>query len=313
METATTFRALKLAIYHGFLVPIRNPYLPPEYRNTFRPDTRIGKVVATLLDPCLKVRDRNQFLRRLRETDVFIVGHPKSGNTWLAYMIAIILRAAEAPPITMANIKEHIPHIHGSDGSIRKYELLRNPRFFRNEYPIHPECYLKTIYLIRDPRAVLVSYYHMYCVVRPREPLTLTAFLDQYLREGCLKNLEPLQRWDRQVAAWLKKASDNKRVLIVKYEDMLKDRKSIIERVIRFTDLKVEDNRIREAVDRGSFEQMQQDEEAHGAEAYLKIQDKREKFIRRGEQDGWKDELEPGMVARIEQELGPTMRAAGYL
>ena len=309
----THLSSLKGVIYHGVVAPIRNPYLPREYRQTYSRGTRLGRIVESLLDPCLKSRDKNAFRRALRPSDVFIIGHPKSGNTWLAYMLAILFCSDRQHAVTMANVGHYIPCIHGRDADIAKHEKLPTPRFFRNEYPVHPVLYPKTIYLLRDPRAVLVSYYHMYGVVRPQAPLTLESFIDQYLVKGFLSNFEPLERWDRQVLTWHKRARDSDRILFVKYEDMVEDRKSVLEKVARFINVPPSDTRMAEAVERGSFAEMRKDEDAHGAESYLKIKDKRENFIRRGQTAGWKDEMSPKLAARIEKEFAAAMRAVGYL
>jgi hypothetical protein len=313
VETSTRLANLKGFIYHGVVAPIRNPYLPREYRETYRRGTPLGRTVESLLDPYLKKRDRNAFKKALRSTDVFIVGHPKSGNTWLAYMLAILFCSDRQHEVTMANVGRYVPCIHGRDADITKYGNLSNPRLFRNEYPVHPLLYPKTVYLLRDPRAVLVSYYHMYGVVRPNDPMSLDSFVDEYLAKGFLSNFEPLERWDRQVLAWHRRAQEGDRVLLVKYEDMVEDRKGVLEKVARFINVSPSVTRLAEAVERGAFAAMQKDEEAHGAESYLKIKDKRENFVRRGKTDGWKDEMNPVLATRVEREFGPMMKAAGYL
>ena len=61
----------------------------------------------------------------MRPTDVFIVGHPKSGNTWIAYMLAVILEGGDVGrQVTMANIGHFITTIHRSDSQVSSYDAL---------------------------------------------------------------------------------------------------------------------------------------------------------------------------------------------
>jgi hypothetical protein len=257
-------------------------------------------------------RDRQLFQRALRPTDVFLVGSPKSGNTWLAYMLAAVMERTLGKKVTLANVSEFIPTIHARDSQIAAYDRLPAPRIFRNEGPVYPESYPKTIYLIRDPRAVMVSYYH-HCVHDTGDhDWPMQDFVDEMLTRGHVRNLEPfLVRWDRQVLQWLERAQAM-RVKIVKYEDMIADRRKVLEDVLGFVGLAYDREDVTSAVARGSFEHMRRDEQLHGAEAYSRRQDGAY-FIRRGKVDGWKTELSQDLVRRIEDEFSHAMKRVGYL
>jgi hypothetical protein len=261
------------------------------------------------------------FSAYLRPTDVFLVGHPKSGNTWLAYMLGIILRAGDpGGQITVANIGDFIPEIHGDDLGILKHRALPNPRVFRNEFPMFHHLYPRTIYMVRDPRSVLVSYYHHYRVTTADSEMTLEAFVAKYLADGPIVTWEPgLARWDTQVAEWTNRASEAS-VMIVAYEALHEDRRAALERVASFCGVQAPEDAIAAAVERGSFEAMRSEEARWGAQAYLLDggQAYREApggtgwFFRQGLRDGWKDELPAKARTAIEREFGPTMEALGY-
>lgn len=259
-------------------------------------------------------RNRKLFQQSVRPTDVFLVGHPKSGNTWLAYMLAILLAKNREATVTLANVKEFIPTVHGKDYRIREFTLLPNPRIFREEYPVHADLYPKTIYLIRDPRAVLVSLYHMYGIECNDPDMSLPTFLDDYLaKQGCFQRWNRgLIRWDRQVQAWTEQAAHDPRVLIVRYEDMVRDRLTVLEQVAAFAGIPYDADQLKRIHERSSFEAMQKNEDRHGAEAYPGEMAKRGRFIRRGETDGWKTEMDERLVRRIETEFASAMHAAGY-
>jgi hypothetical protein len=260
-------------------------------------------------------RNRQIFERYLRPTDVFLVGHPKSGNTWLAYMLAILLAKDSASAVTLANIKDHVPPVHGKDHRIRDFSQLLSPRIFREEYPVHADLYPKTIYILRDPRAVLVSLYHMYRIECDDPDMPITTFMNDYLtKQGCFQRWNRgLIRWDRQVQTWTERAADDRRVLIVRYEDMVQDRRRVLERVATFAGISYDAKLMRLVYERSSFEAMQKEEEHHGAEAYPGDMAKRGRFIRQGTVDGWKDEIPTDLIRRLEHEFAGVMHVTGYL
>ena len=263
-----------------------------------------------------------RFLRSLRSTDVFLVGHPKSGNTWLAYMLAVFLSDDRRGAVNLYNVGDYVPFVHGHDHAIAAYGHLPDPRVFRNEYPRHPRRYPGTVYLVRDPRAVLVSFWHMFATMFDDRDTTLARFVDGYLSGAAPFDAwhRHLRRWDRQVGAALRRAERGERVWIVRYEDLVADREAALRGVAGFIgavpagDVPAGTSaRLSRAVARGSFEAMRNLEGRHGAEAYAGRARGEGQFIRRGRIDGWKDEMDAADAARIEAAFGPVMERAGYL
>lgn len=252
------------------------------------------------------------FERRLRPSDVFLVGHPKSGNTWLAYMLAVLAQNDFEGRVTLANVGKFIPTIHARDRAIAKYEYLQSPRIIRNEGPVYPDSYPKTIYLVRDPRSVLLSYYH-HCVHDTGvNDWPLSSFVDEMLAHGCISKLEPwLIRWDRQVSAWIERAKTQS-VIIVRYEDLISDRKSALEVVADFAGIDYAEDILTMAVQRGDFSSMRREEETYGAESYACEKGKKGFFVRKGKTDSWKNEMSPELVARIDATFAETMTLTGY-
>ncbi len=257
------------------------------------------------------------FGRALRPTDVFLVGHPKSGNTWLAYMLAVLLTDDREGEVNLYNVGDHVPFVHGRDHAIAAWEHLPDPRVFRNEYPRYPHRYPGTLYLVRDPRAVLVSFRHMFVTMFDDREMTLGRFVDGYLSGGAPFDRwhRHLGRWDRQVAAALRRAERGERICVVRYEDLVADREAALRRVSEFIgDVPAGTSaRLARAVERGSFEAMRELEERHGAEAYTGRARGQGRFVRRGQTEDWRHEMDPAVAARIEAAFGPVMERAGYL
>ncbi len=266
-----------------------------------------------------RIRDRQarteearHFRRQLRANDVFIVGHPKSGNTLITYMLAVLLESKLGKRATLANLQQFVPALHAADDKISAYAGMPDPRMFRNEGPKFPELYPRTLYIVRDPRAVLVSYYH-HCIHDTGDiNWKLDDFVEEILAHGCIKRLEPyIVRWDQQVSGWLNRAK-HQRVKFVKYEDLRNDRRKVLEAVLQFLEFACPEQEVAQAVERSSFANMRKEEELHGAEPYSGTKGERGFFVRRGKVDGWKDELSPAAIQRIETEFAPVMQELGY-
>lgn len=256
---------------------------------------------------------RALFLSNLRPDDVFLVGHPKSGNTWLAYMLAVLTRLDTDRAINTANIGEYAPVIHGHDQTIARYGHLPSPRVFRNEGPIFPDLYPRTIYIVRDPRAVLLSYYH-HCVHDTGETgWPIGDFVDEMLEHGCIRRLEPIViRWDTQVQDWTRRAQ-TQAVKVVRYEDMKTDRRAVLAGLATFMGLDRDAEALDFAAGRGDFNSMRSEEATHGAESYAGEKGSKGYFVRKGKVDSWREEMPQDVVARIEQAFAKTMKSLAYL
>ena len=306
---------------------------PPRSRQRSRPALKrwFGRTKRRLGYYRLRDGLRNRlneprFLRSLRPSDVFLVGHPKSGNTWVAYMLAVCLSDDREDEVNLYNVGDYVPFIHGRDHEIAAYAHLPNPRVFRNEYPRHPRRYPGTLYLVRDPRAVLVSFWHMYVTMFGDRDMTLPAFVDGYLTGTAPFDAwhRHLARWDRQVSAALHRAEGGDRILIARFEDFVEDREAALRRVAEFIGRVPAGNvpagtsspdfeaRLSRAVTRGAFESMKEVEDRHGAEAYVGRARGEGRFVRRGRTDGWKEEMDPMVASHIEAAFGPIMERAGY-
>lgn len=282
----------------------------------------IKGVLRTLLPAPIKAQLRKmqnrweikaQAAKYLRPTDVFVVGHPKSGNTWVAYMLAVILSEKADKTVTMGNVYEFVPSLHNKGIKVKDFEHVPSPRIFRHENPAWHDFYPRTIYLVRDPRAVLLSYYHHWLKTDRSDHGTLEEFVDEILEHGCIRRWEPwLIRWDVQVKDWLNR-TNRQLVKIVRYEDLIESREKVFRDIVLFAGLSYDENQFSQAVERGSFENMQRSEKQHGAEAYLGVKGKDGFFVRKGRVDSWREEMPIQTVQKIEAAFQHSMKTLGYL
>lgn len=258
---------------------------------------------AALRAPPLRAVLHGRLARSIRPSDVFIVTYPKSGTTWLTFLIANMLRRESGAPLDLQTCGRYVPEINGiynRCGSLRDYAALPDPRVFVAHAPYTP-LFPKVVYMLRDPRDVLVSYYHHQRLTDPDFRDTLQDFATRRFHFPC--------PWDEHVAGWLL-ARRNPRILPVRYEDMLLNAAEVLGRVVRFAGIPCVEVDLLRAVEASRFERMRSAEERFGFTGAKGSQ--AERFVRRGKSGGWRDELDDSTVRKIEARFGPVMRRVGY-
>src|SRR5881227_2930975 len=77
--------------------------------------------------------------------DVFLVSYPRSGNTWIRFLIGNLIYPND--PVTFANLEQRIPSIY----TYPNHVLRRLPRVLKSHEVFDPR-YPRVIYIVRDPR-----------------------------------------------------------------------------------------------------------------------------------------------------------------
>ena len=83
--------------------------------------------------------------------------------------------------------------------------------------------------------------------------MDLATFVARYLADASILGWVPLVRWDEQVRTWIDRARTSDRVLIVRYEDLHRDRRSVLEAISRFCRIPMSPQVIDLAVERSAF------------------------------------------------------------
>jgi hypothetical protein len=245
-----------------------------------------------------------------RDVDIFpddrlLVSYPRSGNTWVRFLIANVMSPDE--PATFANIEDRIPDIYKNRG--RPLDHVARPRLLKSHESFDPR-YGAVIYIVRDPRDVVVSYYHYQRKVRrirDRFPL------DRYVARFVSGTVARYGSWGEHVASWLAAGRGHSAFLLLRYEDLLDHPLRELDRVAAFLHLPRTHRQIAEAVELSSIDRLRTLEAAQ-ADEWITTRGTRKDipFIRAGSRGGWRSVLSEQSVGQIEAAWGDLMRTFGY-
>ncbi|WP_035464835.1 sulfotransferase domain-containing protein [Algoriphagus vanfongensis] len=237
--------------------------------------------------------------------DVFIVSYPKSGNTWVRFLLGNVLNLN----YDFSNMESLIPDIY----VVNNNELLkqRRPRILKSHEYFHPN-YKKVIYIVRDPRSVAVSYYYYLKKVNkiPSE-MQFKPFLKSYLSGS----LDSYGSWSENVESWLStKGNNENEFILIKYEDLLLNTNLEFTKILKFIDIDVSDEVIANSVNNSSFINMKKNEKLNsGNIKILNNSNENIAFVRKGEIDEWKDYFDSEDLDLLYYHFGKTMKKLDYV
>lgn len=232
----------------------------------------------------------NQIINIDRET-VFIVSYPRSGNTWTRMLICNLLYPEEEIDFDKKEIM--IPGF-----SLKKSLLIRKlekPRIITS-HQNYQRDWPRIIYILRDPRDVMVSLYHYMIRGNKIKNKDFNAFVRNYL-------IWPGENtWQFHVKSWLlDNQIDSKNFLILRYEKMNDDPDEQVEKIARFLKLDRTKQQISNAVEKSSFKQLRYLE----AKEAGKIKDEKKRFYRKGCSNQWQEYFKKGTLEMFNSKVKP--------
>jgi Sulfotransferase domain len=243
----------------------------------------------------------------VRPDDTFIVSYPRSGNTWTRFLIANLLHPAEQ--ISFANIERLIPDAEAQ--SSRYVKRLPSPRVIKS-HQYFDHRYPKVIYIVRDPRDVVVSYYDFSRKYRSIDDgFPLDAFVSDFVH-GSLSSAT-WGTWAQNVGTWIAARYGRPDFLLLRYEDLLTNTVRELAAIARFMGVDAAADKLQCAVQRSSAGEMRQLEK-DGGRHWVSTRNKREDipFIGAAASGKWKSKLSAQAVQEIEIAWGPLLRRLGY-
>ncbi|MBI33820.1 MAG: hypothetical protein CMP67_00470 [Flavobacteriales bacterium] len=224
-----------------------------------------------------------------RDDDIYISTYPKSGTT-LTQVILYCLT-------TDSNMKFN--HIYDVSPWIRNASFLRkqpvdlpSPRIIKthDEYKdFNKNLKGKIIYVYRDGMDVAVSQFNQQKNYNAPN-LEFDSFLRNFLKS---------KKWFKHVELWMK----NKKhlpILYIRYEDLLRDKRKEINKIIEFCGIKCSEAAIKKAIKYSDFKYMKANETKFGDQPTEKNKIFNQ-FIRKGKSGEGKQKFSDSQVKEFTQ------------
>ena len=256
-------------------------------------------------------------LAKAHKASFLIIGHPKSGNTWLKVMISRLYQLRyDLPESKLINTDEfarkipEIPRLAATNGCY-SYESevgkLLNAGVADNALRHKP-----VLFLARNPIDIAVSWYHQFTKRQSRAKQELinhsiehpvdrrTVEMWEFVRHsdiGLPFLIDYQNTWARNIAAL-------EHGLLVKYEELRAEPVSTLQKIIQHMGEDFSEEEIRQAVAWGSFDNLQKLETSgtfkQGGMKLVNANDPSSFKVRRGKVGGYREDFAPQQVAELE-------------
>ena len=256
-------------------------------------------------------------LARAQRANFLIIGHPKSGNTWLKVMLSRLYQLRyDLPESTLINTDEFarripdIPRIAATNGCY-SYEGEVG-KLLAADAPDNPLRHKPVVFLARHPIDIAVSWYHQFtkrqsrakqelinrAIAHPidRRSVQMWAFV-RHSEIGLPFLIDYQNTWARNIAAL-------PRGLLIKYEDLRRDPVSSLSRILAHVGERFSEEEVRAAVEWSSFDNLQRLETSgtfrQGGMKLVNRNDPSTYKVRRGKVGGYREDFAPDQVEELE-------------
>jgi len=249
----------------------------------------------------------------LRPQDVFLASYPRSGSTWLRFMLFQILRREEA---AFGKIEECIPEI---DAHRRIPPILPAGGRLVKTHEQYRKDYTRAVFLVRDPRDVFLSCYAR-AVETGLAPLVSKGDFDSFFLSFMEGRALQQGSWQAHTRSWLDSplAKDGN-LMVIRYEDLRRNSEQVLAEFLRFLGVTPDPQVVRTAIEHNSLQRMRAKEDharSSGESSPLlgshKSNREDGRFVRQGAVGGWRSKFSDAQLCIVDQCAGDLLVRLGY-
>ena len=233
--------------------------------------------------------------------DVFLVSYPKSGNTWLRFLIGNYISGNKCD---FRNSHLLVPDVHSNPDDCKN---ISRPRIIKSHFT-YTQSYPRVIYIVRDGRDVAVSYfYHQKKYRKIDKNMNFAMFLNKF-NDGTTDNFG---KWGDHVNSWLDSKKEG--ILMIRYEELLDRTADKLSAILSFCGLAVNPLNVELAVANSSFSTMRQAEKLQQkGNKYFDGSNKSIAFVREGKKGQWENYFNDDMLTEFMSNHGLALKRLGY-
>jgi hypothetical protein len=234
--------------------------------------------------------------------DLYVVAFPKSGVTWLNFLMANVhlKMSGSNQNITFYNIDDFLPDIEQVRCLKENILLFPGHRVIKSHAEFNP-LYQKIIYLVRDPRDVMVSYYWF---------LKNAGSFQEDLSQLIRSQTYGIAAWCRHVQGWVERTPLSSRIEFIRYEDMKADIFKVLSRIYTLLGHQIPTPVLEQAIELASFDNMKKLEADYNFGGDFRFPGL--EFVRKGKPGSYVDEMSEDDLALISAKASRWLTLFGY-
>jgi hypothetical protein len=259
----------------------------------------------------------NLELAKAHRANFLIIGHPKSGNTWLKVMISRLYQLRyDLPESKLINTDEfarkipQIPRLAATNGYY-SYEGEVG-KLLAAGAPDNPLRHKPVLFLARNPIDIAVSWYHQFTKRQSRAKQELiNHWIDHPIDRRTVQMWEFVRHSDIGLPSlieyqntWVRNIGELEQGLLVKYEDLRAEPVPTLQKIVQLMGEDFTEDEIRQAVEWGSFDNLQKLETkgtfSQGGMKLVNAEDPSSFKVRRGKVGGYREDFDSEQVAELE-------------
>ena len=278
---------------------------------------------------------------------IWLASYPKSGNTWMRSIISALLYSDDGDfnfnllrKIDQFPEKKYFKYFiknYGDFNEIKKNWIVAQDKInldgkiklfktHQGKYTVEGNSFtnndntLATIYIVRDPRNLVQSISNHY--TKSLDDSCEFLLASKIIGNG--KNYEDKQgglytllgKWNEHYRSW---TTNKNNLLLIKYEDLIKNPKAQLERTIdflkKYLTFETDENKINKILETTSFNNLKKLEKE--GQFNENTQNKKDggkvNFFHLGPKNLWHKNLNEKIVSKIEKNFFIEMKELGYL
>ncbi|XP_041510366.1 amine sulfotransferase-like isoform X1 [Microtus oregoni] len=248
--------------------------------------------------------------QEIRDDDVFIVTYPKSGTVWTQQILSLIYfeghrnNTENIQTVNRAPFFEYSNHVD--------LAKMPSPRIFSTHLPYYlvPKVFknkkVKILYIYRNPKDVLTSYFHYSNLVILFEASdSIETFMQAFLDGRVLGS-----NWFDHIRGWYEHRHDFN-IMFLSYEDMKKDLRGSVLKICSFLEKELSEEDVDAVVRQATFQNMKSDPRANYDDIVknkIGTRNKEGTFLRKGTIGDWKHHLTVDQNERFDRIFNRNMK-----
>jgi hypothetical protein len=235
-----------------------------------------------------KLRGRFEIPVLRPEFGVLLASYPKSGNTWLKFLIANYFNELNCwyQEINFHNIHYIVPEIRGNRKLKGIVVKKKSPLFLKTHFP-HTKYFnnYRNILLLRDPADTLRSYY---IYLTQEKSINFSNGVDGFL-----------SHWRYGIDGWVKfhKYWQGNSDCVIHYEDLIQNTYQAVKKVLEFHGVDVIDEALIQAVEKSKSDNMKK---VLHKEGDPRARNKQFEFVGKGKSGQSKDFFTKNQLIKIQ-------------